>query len=190
MGKSGALLLIVFAGCQPMFGAKSEPLRKPGKVAAGKRPVDTVAAIPYVEECRTNFRGDPTGLSIDRTKSSQLEARGDDALAQSAQVADPDAQARTVVVSINHYRDALTKNPYNPDITLKLALAYDRVYRKGCALKLLARIATLESHPSFRAAARRTIDQVNDSAEYFKHYRQEAIAAIGGLSSSPAPSRP
>jgi len=104
---------------------------------------------------------------------------GDDSMVQAAKVTDPAAQAESIKVGIDRFRNALSKDPYNAEATLKLALAYDKVYRKGCALKLLARIATLEGHPSFRTAAKRAADQVADSGEWFKGYRKEAIAAVG-----------
>ena len=83
-------------------------------------------------------------------------------------------------LGIDHYSKALVKDPYNAEATLKLALAYDKVFHRGCALKLLARIAVLENHPKFRISARRIVESVTDNAEWFKAYRKDAIAVING----------
>ncbi len=175
-----ACLVISSVGCQQLYGGKPEKLRSPGDKK--KRPIEaagTETTIKYVDDCTANFRDDPKRVFRDKTGSSTLVQAGDDSLSQALKLTDPAAQAESIRVSIDKYRNALSKDPYNSDATLKLALAYDRVYRKGCALKLLARIATLESHPSFRTDAKRAADQVADSGEWFKGYRKEAVAAVG-----------
>jgi hypothetical protein len=172
-------LLVGAAGCQQLYGGKPEKLKTPDKKRKPPAAGPTEAQVKYVEDCTANFRDDPKRVVRDTSGSSTLTQAGDDSLAQALKVTDPAAQAESIKVSIDKYRNALSKDPYNADATLKLALAYDRVYRKGCALKLLARIATLEGHPNFRTAAKRAADQVADSSEWFKGYRREAIAAVG-----------
>lgn len=174
-----ACLLLGSAGCQQLYGGKPERLKTPDKKKRPPEPVGATENVKYVEDCSANFRDDPKRVFRDKAGSNLLVQAGDDSQAQANKVTDPAAQAETIRVSIDKYRNALQKDPYNADATLKLALAYDRVYRKGCALKLLARIATLESHPSFRTDAKRAADQVADSAEWFKGYRKEAVAAVG-----------
>jgi predicted Zn-dependent protease len=167
-------------GCQQLYGGKPEKLRSPGdkkKKPADKE--DQVAAIKYVEECSANFRDDPKRVFRDKQGSNTLVQAGDDSQAQAVKLTDPQSQAESIKVAIDKYRNALQKDPYNAEATLKLARAYDHVYRKGCALKLLARIATLEGHPNFRTEAKRAADQVADSSEWFKGYRKEALAAVG-----------
>ncbi len=182
---SGATLVVVclalasLVACQPLYGGKPEKLKN---LPIKKRPVDppdVVAEVKYVEDCNTNFRDDPKRVFRDTTGSSTLTSAGDDAIVQANQVQDPLSRAEIVKVSIDKYRNALTKDPYNAEATLKLAIAYDRVYRKGCALKLLARIATLEGNPKFLREAKRAADQVNDSKEWFRGYRPAALAAVG-----------
>ena len=175
-----ACLLVGSVGCQQLYGGKPERLRSPGDKK--KRPAEAAGpetTVKYVDDCSANFRDDPKRVFRDKSGSATLVQAGDDSLSQALKLSDPAAQAESIRVSIDKYRNALQKDPYNADATLKLALAYDRVYRKGCALKLLARIATLEGHPSFRTDAKRAADQVNDSSEWFKGYRKEAIAAVG-----------
>jgi len=175
-----ALLALGSAGCQQLYGGKPERLKNPEKKKRPPEPVgESTESIKYVEDCSANFRDDPKRVFRDKSGSNILVQAGDDSLAQANKITDPAAQAETIRVSIDKYRNALQKDPYNADATLKLALAYDRVFRKGCALKLLARIATLEGHPSFRTDAKRAADQVADSNEWFKGYRKEAVAAVG-----------
>jgi hypothetical protein len=166
-------------GCQQLYGAKPDKLKNPEKKKKPPDKEDATTAIKYVDDCSANFRDDPKKVFRDKQGSNTLVQAGDDSLATALKVTDPASQAESIKVSIDKYRNALQKDPYNADATLKLALAYDRVYRKGCALKLLARIATLEGHPSFRVDAKRAADQVADSSEWFKGYRKEAVAAVG-----------
>lgn len=173
------LLLGSTAGCQQLYGGKPEKLKTPDKKKRPAEPVGTPENVKYVDDCTANFRDDPKRVFRDKPGSNLLVQAGDDSLAQANKITDPASQAETIRVSIDKYRNALQKDPYNADATLKLALAYDRVYRKGCALKLLARIATLEGHPNFRTEAKRAADQVADSNEWFKGYRKEAVSAVG-----------
>jgi hypothetical protein len=175
------LALASLAGCQALYGGKPEKLETPRK----KKPPPEVAEAPveikYVEDCAANFRDDPKRVFRDTNGSTTLVTSGDDASGQADKAKDPASQAELIKVSIDKYRNALVKDPYNADATLKLAVAYDRVYRKGCALKLLARIAALEANPKFQKEAKRAADQAADNAgkEWFKGYKKDAIAAVG-----------
>jgi len=168
-------------GCQQLYGGKPERLSNPPKKKPPPEAPDAVVEVKYVEDCATNFRDDPKRVFRDTTSSNNLVTAGDDALGQADKAKDPASQAELIRVSIDKYRNALTKDPYNADATLKLAVAYDRVYRKGCALKLLARIATLEGNPKFQKDAKRAADLAADSAgkEWFKGYKKDAVAAVG-----------
>jgi hypothetical protein len=179
-------MLATTAACQSLYGGKSEPLAKVRKIPTKAVP-EVAPVIPYVDSCATNFRGNPAGISIDRSRAEQLIVTGDTSIQQADKIPEPDARAKVVTVGIDHYRNALVKDPYNAEATLKLALAYDRVYRRGCALKLLARISVLENHPKFRISARRVVESVTDNAEWFKGYRKDAIAALNGATPTPTP---
>ena len=104
---------------------------------------------------------------------------GDTALQQSGKAKDPPAQAELIRVAIDKYRNALVKDPYNSEATLKLAIAYDLVYRKGCALAMLKRLASLSANPKFAKQANRNIDSVTDNTQWFKGYRKDAISSVG-----------
>jgi hypothetical protein len=60
-----------------------------------------------------------------------------------------------------------------------LALAYDRVYRKGCAIAMLKRLAALTVNPKYGKTANPTIDSISDNGQWFKRYRKDAMAAVG-----------
>ena len=73
----------------------------------------------------------------------------------------------------------MQKDPYNADATLKLAVAYDKVLHKGCALAMLKRLASLSSNPKFANESNRARDAVGDNATWFKGYRKDALQAAG-----------
>lgn len=173
------VVLAAVAGCQPMYGKSSERLVKVRTVPHKAVP-EVEPPIAYVNKCETNFRGNPVGISIDSRRASELIATGDTTIQQAEKIAEPTVRAEVVVDGIRQYSDALRKDPYSAEATLKLALAYDKVYHRGCALKLLGRIATLENHPKFRISARRMMELVTDNAEWFKGYRKDAVAVLNG----------
>jgi hypothetical protein len=71
------------------------------------------------------------------------------------------------------------KDPYSVDATLKLAIAYDKAMRKGCALALLKRLSQLAGHPKYGSEANRRIDDIDANGAWFKGYRKDAMAAVG-----------
>ena len=173
-----SVVALAVVGCRPIYGNKPDKLANPAKK---KRPPDapeTVAEVKYVEDCQTNFRDDKRPIQ-DTATANRLTGEGDSAVAQSNAAKEPSAAANLIRDAIDKYRNALMKDPYNAEATLKLALAYDKVYRKGCALKLLARISQLESNPKVGRGAKQAADQVADNKEWFKGYRKDAISAVG-----------
>jgi len=174
------LSVIAFAvvGCRPIYGDKPDKLANPAKK---KRPPDapeTATEVKYVEDCQTNFREEKRPVQ-DTASANRLTGEGDSAVQQSNAAKEPSAAAGLIRDAIDKYRNALMKDPYNADATLKLALAYDKVYRKGCALKLLARISQLEGNPKIGKGAKQAADQVADNKEWFKGYRKDAVSAVG-----------
>ena len=176
----GALFVVSSAGCQKLYGGKSEALRKPGdKKKRPPEPEETVVAIKYVEDCVADFRGDPAKVRPQPAMANQLVGEGETALQSSEKAKDPNSQAELIKVSIDKFRNALIKDPYNHEATLQLALAYDRVLRKGCALAMLKRLATLETNPKYAKGAKLAADRVTDNAQWFKGYRKDAVSAVG-----------
>jgi tetratricopeptide (TPR) repeat protein len=164
--------------CQPLYGGKPEKLVAPQKKKAPKEEV-TEIPIKEVEECTADFRSDPKTVRVQTSQSNTLTTDGDTALASSDKASDIQQRVGLLREAIDKYRNALIKDPYNADATLKLALAYDRVYRKGCAIAMLKRLSSLTANPKYAAKATPAIDSIGDNGQWFKHYRKDAMAAVG-----------
>ncbi len=186
MGRSatGVLACLVLgvttlAACQPLYGSRPDKLAKLERRKKPPEPPDETLQIKYVEECAGNFRDDPKLWKPNPALANQLVGEGDVALQQSGKAKDPASQAELIKLSIEKYRNALIKDPYSHEATLKLALAYDSVYRKGCAILMLKRIASMQANPKLAKAANRIADEVNDNGGWFKGYRKDAVSAVG-----------
>jgi hypothetical protein len=173
-----SVVALAFFACRPIYGDKPDKLANPAKKKRPPDAPDATIEVKYVEDCQTNFRDDKRPIQ-DTATANRLTGEGDSAVAQSNAAKEPSAAANLIRDAIDKYRNALMKDPYNAEATLKLALAYDKVYRKGCALKLLARISQLESNPKVGRGAKQAADQVADNKEWFKGYRKDAISAVG-----------
>jgi len=167
-------------GCQALYGGKPEKLRDPQRIKHPAEPPEAAIEVKYSEECVASFRDKPKHVRPEETRlSNRLVGDGDTVLAQFSKATDPAAQAELIKQSIDKYRSALVNDPYNQEATLKLAVAYDVVYRKACALALLKRIAALEANPTYKSAAKRVADEVADTPAMFKGYRKDAVSAVG-----------
>lgn len=185
-GSSGVLLSAWLAwfvfgafGCQPLYGGKPEKLPPPPKKPKPKEAVEAEVPIKEIDDCQADFRGDPKTVKPNTPVSNQLTGEGNTALANSDKATDPAAAAGLIREGIDRYRNALIKDPYNAEATLKLALAYDKVYRKGCAIAMLKRLATLTANPKYAKAATSQIDSIDDNGQWFKRFRKDAMAAVG-----------
>ena len=170
---------VMGSGCQPLYGGKPEKLVAPAKKKPPKDDAVADAPIKEIEDCQADFRADPKTVRPQTSLSNQLTGEGDTALSNSDKATDPAAQAGLIRESIDKYRSALIKDPYNAEATLKLALAYDKVYRKGCAIAMLKRLATLSINPKYAKTANPAIDSIGDNGQWFKRYRKDAISAVG-----------
>lgn len=166
-------------GCQALYGGKPERMPPVPRKKAPPEPPVIEAQIKEIDDCKADFQGDPKLVRPQGALSSQLSGEGDTAIANSDKSAEPAAQAGLIREGIDKYRNALIKDPYNAEATLRLARAYDRVYRKGCAIALLKRLAKLAENPKFAKQATREIDSIGDNDQWFKRYRKDAIAAVG-----------
>jgi hypothetical protein len=167
------------AGCQPLYGGKPERLPAPSRKKPPKEEATVEAPVKTIDECQADFRSDPRAVRQQASLASQLTGEGDTAFASSAKAADPTAQASLLRESVDKYRSALIKDPYSIEATLKLALAYDKALRKGCAIAMLKRLAALAANPRFARTANPAIDSISDNAQWFKYYRKDAMAAVG-----------
>jgi hypothetical protein len=135
--------------------------------------------VTYVEECNANFSDDPKKVKPQTPMSKTLFDQGETALDQSDRAKDDSAKVGLIKDAIDKYRNALIKDPYNIPATLKLAVAYDRALRKGCAIAMLKRLASLSNNSKWTSEANRHIDTIDANGMWFKGYRKEAMAAVG-----------
>ena len=175
------VLAIAFGvvSCTPLYGGKPEKLKNPDKK---KRPPEVeapVAEIKFVEDCNANFADDPKKARPQPQLAAQLVAAGETPVDQADKAKDEQSMNSLNREAIDKYRNALIKDPYNVPATLKLAVAYDRVLRKGCAIAMLKRLASLSNNPKWASEANRNIDTIDANAQWFKHYRRDALAAVG-----------
>ncbi|MCX5741323.1 MAG: hypothetical protein NT062_02360 [Proteobacteria bacterium] len=174
-----AIALLSTTACQPLYGSKPDKLAKP---SPKKRPPEEKVVAPevkYVEDCTPNFRDDPKNVRQEKAISNRLVADGDAAMDAGRKAKEPPAQASAFKEAIDKYSNALRKDPYNASATIQLAIAYDAVYRKGCALAMLKRLDALTKNPKVSPDATRQVDTISDNASLFKGYRKDAIAAVG-----------
>lgn len=177
MGKA-LIACLLLAGCQGMYTAPADTLKNPPKVKPKGGGI-TQADPVYVDECDVNFSAAPT-KKRQTAAAQQLVASGNASL-QTAGPASPTTQvaASATVDAIDHYREALIKDPYNAEATLKLALAYDHMMRKGCAIAMLKRLESLAENEKFKPEARPNIQLVKQNDHWFRGYRVTALKAIG-----------
>ncbi len=180
MPRLAFLGLILAGACQPMYGAKPAKLSRlePVHHMVTETPPPTVK---YIEECRADFQVDAKriGLVPQPKIAKTLTDAGNAALDSADKAADDHAKVGLLTDAIREYSNALVKDPYDPEATLELARAYDRVLRKGCALAMLGRLGKLSNHPAFAKQANLTIARIDDNAGWFRGYRKDALAAVG-----------
>jgi hypothetical protein len=185
----GARLLVCLAlalgstapltACQALYGGRPERLKNPERK---KRPPEAAEAAPeikYVDDCSANFSDDPKKARPQTPQSRQLFDQGEGALDQADHAKEDNQKVSFLKEAIDKYRNALIKDPYNVPATLKLAVAYDRVLRKGCAIAMLTRLSQLSNNPKWASEANRNIDSIDANAQWFKGYRKDAMAAVG-----------
>jgi hypothetical protein len=173
--------LVGTTGCKPLYSGKPEKQVNPKKT---KKPVEeevaTASQPKYIEDCPVSFREDPkTFPKADLRASAQAAADGDAAVIQGTKATDKQSKGALFKAAIEKYRTALQKSPYDANITLKLAVSYDTMLRKGCALALLRRIADLRKHPKFMREANNAGNDVAANGSWFAGYRKDANAAVG-----------
>jgi hypothetical protein len=161
--------LVMVAACG---AAAPEPLHAPERRPHAEPPDE---ATP-IDDCTTDFHRP----AVPRVATNPAATRrGDQLVADADHRSNPDELAAGYVAAVDAYRSALLADPYNADLTLALALAYDRVYRKGCALQLLRRLDALAASKQFGGPARAAIAKVADNTQWFRTYRRDVDAALG-----------
>lgn len=176
MGKALVTACLLVAACQPMYEKKPERMKAPAVVKHDEPPPPPDV---YVDDCDVNFTA-PPARSRKPAVSQTLTQAGDSSLQTAAQKPRKTTPAMTATRdAIDKYSQALVADPYNAEATLKLALAYDRVYRKGCALAMLRRLDNLASSPTFEPVAKPFVEQIVQNPHWFSPYHRDALKAVG-----------
>jgi len=174
-----ALAVGAVAACSPLYGNKPEKLKNPERKKKPPEAVEAAPEIKYVEECNANFSDDPKKARPQPPMARQLFDQGEASLDQADKAKEDSMKVSLLKEAIDKYRNALIKDPYNVPATLKLAVAYDRVLRKACAIAMLKRLAALSGNPKWSSEANRNIDSIDANAQWFRGYRKDAMAAVG-----------
>jgi hypothetical protein len=166
-------------GCSSPYSGKSEKLSKPRKKKRpdGEEPAKEVAETAAGDDqCRTNFFEEPTKRRDPRGARSLADQASRPLFEAERQ--EGDRRLGLVVEAIGKLSNALAKDPYAPEPTYKLAVAYALAGRKACSLALLDRLKTLLKHPAVERDTKRTIQRaVRDPA--FDAFRKDADTALG-----------
>jgi hypothetical protein len=107
-----------------------------------------------------------------------LSETASNTLVQADRAEDPKSRAGLTLEAIEKYKQALNKDPYNAEATYGLAIAYTKVLRKGCTLKLLKRLSDLKANPKYQPDAQRMIDAAAEQ-NAFKPFKKEAARELG-----------
>ncbi len=175
LGKVSIAIALFVSGCN-MYGAKAPRPRNPVpiKPTIEKEPEVVIVDVP---DCEYHERVMP--VPNRSPKTAELERAGDARTEVFTKATDNKVKADALIDVIDSYGRALAGDPFNPDLTLKLARAYDKAHRKGCALALLGRLNRLSNNPAYAKRAIPVIDEVFDRKDYFERYRKDAIEALG-----------
>jgi len=180
MGKLLAIATLAFCACQPMYGGKPTKMKDPTAVRHPPVPPEPPkAARPTTDECNYKVVAITKPPKGDRPRSDEAIRRGDTAVGSYEKATDSKAKGQLLIDSIQQYGNALDKDPYSAEATMKLARAYDLAARKGCALRLLGRIAKLADNPAYEKKANLVLDDLDANKSWFEDYRREAMAAAG-----------
>ncbi|HEY1551204.1 MAG TPA: hypothetical protein VGG28_25420 [Kofleriaceae bacterium] len=173
-----SLGLVFVTGCA-LYGGPSDPLhRVPQTKPPAGAAADDTPAVAYVEDCETDFHRDARGVVVHPDTATTRVREGETASITATKKSGVE-QAKLLVESIDHYADALRADPYDASATLGLAIAYDRVLRKGCALAMLRRLNALSQNPHVSPDAKLRVANVVDNPQWFKGYRNAALTAVG-----------
>lgn len=172
--------LAPLGACSGPYSGSPEKLKKPAKKPMPDEPV-VVNEIKFVEECPVKFQEDPA-KALQQHRSGKRAAdtkvnQADELLDKAQSATDDTAKASQTVEAISKLRSALVDAPYHAEATYKLAHAYARARRKGCAVALLKRLADLQKYNDFAADAKRKIDEA-ETDPVFQPFRKDANGAI------------
>ncbi len=173
------------AGCGGPYKGKPDKLPKVKKT---KEPQDAAAAGPaaptiaWIDECDSKQAEDPAKAKNSRSKAAPFLDAGDSAYDSGRGTDVENDKARFYLKAVDEYRKALVEDNYNAAATYALAKVYARLWRKGCAIKMLERLAKLQVNPRFVLGGQTTIEGLIDAVESedaFAGFRNDAKKAVG-----------
>jgi len=181
-----AAAALVFGGCGGPYRDKPQKLPRvkvnaKGEAAANAAAGPATTDIKYDDECSAKFADDPMKAKRSPGKAAPFVSQGGDFMDRANTSPDPQVQGTSIVSAIEQYKKALLEDNYNAEATFSLAVAYAKVRKKGCALKLLKRLGELQSNPKLAGGTARLesfLAQVEDEAA-FKPFKNDALQAIG-----------
>jgi hypothetical protein len=174
----GASFALAAGGCASPYSGKPERLKKPRakKKSDDEAKPGATAAAELDEKCRTNFFDEPT------KKRREKDARGLSAQADrmlfDAEGKQGAERQSGVVDALSKLSNALKADPYGPEPTYQMAVAYALVGKKGCSLRLLERLVELRKHPDVSKEADRVIKRALHD-QRFEPFRKDADTALG-----------
>ena len=166
--------------CQPLYGGKPEKLRNPRRRSG-----------------RPRRRWPRSRSSTSRTATRLPRRSREGACPQTGDVEQLDRRRRhrarrptrprirrrrpsSSRSSIDKFRNALRRTRTTPRPRSSSPLAYDRVYRKGCALEMLTRLPLARGEPEVRAGAKPRADRSRDNEpDGSRAIARTPIAAVG-----------
>lgn len=173
------LVLAVAAGCGGPYKGKPERLPKVKKSKEPDAVADAPVDVVWDMDCNAKFAEEPKKPPRSASRAQPFVEQADGSLAKATSADDPGVQVNSLVLAIEQYKKALLEDHYHPAATYGLAVAYARVRKKGCTLKLLARLAALENQAGVTpSTVRGLLDSVELEAA-FRPFKNEAMAAIG-----------
>jgi hypothetical protein len=155
----------------------ADPDGKDGKGGKGGKGKDPKEAPVSDEQCRTNFFAEPKKGPRHSKEARNMAIQTDGAL-RDAEAQQGPARQQLVIEVMGTLSSALVKDPYAPEPTYKLAVAYAMIGRKSCSLALLERLKALGGMPDVEKEAGRTIQRASRDPA-FQPFSKEARAALG-----------
>lgn len=162
---------VLAAGCAGPRAGEPEPLERP-------RPQDAESDEDSSESdrCRTNFYDEPHTGEREADRAREMADLTDGVLLRAERSSGEEREA-AVLEAMDQLVAALEKDPYGPEPTYKLAVAYALAERNACAIRLLERIAELTAMPDVQAEAGRMVERAKRDI-IFDAFRDEADAAL------------
>lgn len=171
------------AGCSSPYSGKAERLKKPKKKdrdededKKGEQEVAETDKPAADDQCRANFFDEPTKRRSARDGRRLADQAG--GILASAERAQGGERATLLVDALDKLTNALKKDPYGPEPTYRMAVAYAMAGRTSCSLKLLDRLNQLQKHPDVEKEAGRAVKRALRDP-IFEAFRKEANKALG-----------